>query len=275
MSYLIYVPRQSRKVESSMWEEQLNAAIEAGVKAIEGILKIYNSDFSVEIKDDNSPVTLADKNADKVIREYLHEKYPDYAFLTEESTDDKSRLNNDYVWIVDPVDGTKDFVAKDGGFTTNIALAYKHEAVVGVVVVPLTGEIFFAAKGMGAFYRKDGVTKRIHVNDKLTDLIVLKSVFHSKPEEEAMFEKHKDKIARVEKWGSALKPCRIAQGLGELSYRLSDGTKEWDTAASQVIVEQAGGIYLTPSKQRMMYNREDVHNRDGYVICNRIENFLL
>lgn len=275
MSYLIYVLKQSRKVESSMWEEQLNAAIEAGVKAIEGILKIYNSDFSVEIKDDNSPVTLADKNADKVIREYLHEKYPDYAFLTEESTDDKSRLNNDYVWIVDPVDGTKDFVAKDGGFTTNIALAYKHEAVVGVVVVPLTGEIYFAAKGMGAFYRKDGVTKRIHVNDKLTDLIVLKSVFHSKPEEEAMFEKHKDKIARVEKWGSALKPCRIAQGLGELSYRLSDGTKEWDTAASQVIVEQAGGVYLTPSKQRMMYNREDVHNRDGYVICNRIENFLL
>ena len=74
---------------------------------------------------------------------------------------------------------------------------------------------------------------------------------------------------------SALKPCRIAQGLGELSYRLSDGTKEWDTAASQVIVEQAGGVYLTPNKERMMYNRKDVHNREGYVICNRIENFLL
>ena len=145
----------------------------------------------------------------------------------------------------------------------------------GVVVVPLTGEIYYAAKGLGAFYRKDGVTKRIHVNDKLTDLIVYESVFHSKPEEQAMYEKHKDKIAKVEKWGSALKPCRIAQGLGELSYRLSDGTKEWDTAASQVIVEQAGGIYLTPKKERMMYNRVDVHNREGYVICNRIENFLL
>ena len=258
-----------------MWEEQLNAAIEAGVKAIEGILKIYNSDFDVEIKDDNSPVTLADKNADKVIRKYLHEKFPTYAFLTEESTDDLSRLENDFVWIVDPVDGTKDFVAKDGGFTTNIALAYKHEAVVGVVVVPLTGEIYYAAKGLGAFYRKDGVTKRTHVNDKLTDLTVYKSVFHSKPNEEAMYEKHKDRIGRIEKWGSALKPCRIAQGLGELSYRLSDGTKEWDTAASQVIVEQAGGIYLKPNKERMMYNREDVHNREGYVICNRIENFLL
>ena len=258
-----------------MWEEQLNAAIEAGVKAIKGILEIYYTNFSVEIKDDDSPVTLADKNADKVIREYLHERFPSYAFLTEESTDDKKRLENDFVWIVDPVDGTKDFVAKNGGFTTNIALAYKHEAVVGVVVVPLTGEIYFAAKGMGAFYRKDGVTKRIHVNDKLTDLTVYKSVFHTKPNEEAMIEKHKDRIAKVEKWGSALKPCRIAQGLGELSYRLNDGTKEWDTAASQVIVEQAGGIFLKPNKERMMYNREDVYNHDGYLICNRIENFLI
>ena len=258
-----------------MWEKQLNAAIEAGVAAIEGILKIYNTDFDVEIKDDNSPVTLADKNADKVIREILHKRFPDYAFLTEETDDDKSRLANDFVWIVDPVDGTKDFVAKDGGFTTNIALAYKHEAVVGVVVVPLTGEVYYAAKGLGAFYRKDGVTKQIHVNDKLDNLIVYKSVFHSKQNEEEMYKKHADKILRVEKWGSALKPCRIAQGLGELSYRLSDGTKEWDIAASLVIVEQAGGIFLDTNKKRIMYNREDVYNRDGYVICNRIENFLL
>lgn len=258
-----------------MWEKQLEAAIEAGVKAIDGILRIYNTDFDVEIKDDNSPVTLADKNADAVIREHLHKLFPDYAFLTEESTDDLSRLNNDYVWIVDPVDGTKDFVAKDGGFTTNIALAYKHEAVVGVVVVPLTGEIYYAAKGIGAFYRANGETKRIHVSDKITDITVYKSVFHSKPEEQAVIEKYKDKIAKVEKWGSALKPCRIAQGLGELTLRLSDGTKEWDTAASQVIVEQAGGIFLDTKKNRIMYNREDVHNRIGYVICNRMENFLL
>ena len=258
-----------------MWEEQLEAAIEAGVKAIKGILEIYNTDFSVEIKDDNSPVTMADKNADKVIRDYLHKKFPTYAFLTEESTDDVSRLDNDFVWIVDPVDGTKDFVAKDGGFTTNIALAYKHEAVVGVVVVPLTGEVYFAAKGLGAFYRKDGLTKRIHVNDKIENITVYKSVFHSKPNEDAVIEKHSDKIAKIEKWGSALKACRIAQGLGELTYRLSDGTKEWDTAASQVIIEQAGGVFLTPARERIMYNRVDVHNREGYVICNRIENFLL
>ena len=258
-----------------MWEKELEAAIEAGVKAIDGILKIYNSDFSVEIKDDNSPVTLADKNADEVIRKHLHAAFPDYAFLTEESVDDLSRLNNDYVWIVDPVDGTKDFVARRGEFTTNIALSYKHEAVVGVVVIPLTGEIFFAAKGLGAFYRKGGVTKPIHVNDKIDGLTIYRSVFHSNKYEDEVYEKYKDKILTVERRGSSLKACYIACGRGELSYRFTEGTKEWDTAASQVIVEQAGGLFLTFEKKRMMYNREDVHNHGGYIICNRIENFLL
>lgn len=258
-----------------MWEEQLKAAIEAGIKAIEGILEVYNSQFDVEIKDDQSPVTLADKNADNTIREYLHNKFPNYAFLTEESFDDKSRLSNDYVWIVDPVDGTKDFVAREAGFCTNIALAYKHEVVVGVVIVPLTGEVYYAAKGMGAFYRHNGVAKQIHVNNKIDNLIVLRSVFHSNSKEDEVIAKHSDKIVKQEKWGSAIKPCRIAQGLAELSYRLSAGTKEWDTAACQIIVEEAGGIFLDTNRKRIKYNREDVHNRDGYVICNRIENFLL
>ncbi|HHT66647.1 MAG TPA: 3'(2'),5'-bisphosphate nucleotidase CysQ [Erysipelotrichaceae bacterium] len=258
-----------------MWEEQLKTAIEAGLKAMKEILRIYHSQFDVEIKKDQSPVTIADKNADRIIRQYLHNKYPKYALLTEESKDDKNRLNNDYVWIVDPVDGTRNFIAHQGDFCTNIALAYKHEAVVGVVVVPLTGEIYYAAKGLGAFYRHKGIVERIHVNDKTDNLTVLRSIFHSKESEDIVIVKHADKITKQEKWGSALKPCRIAHGLAELSYRLSDGTKEWDTAAPQVIVEQAGGIFLDPDRNRIMYNREDVHNHKGYVICNRIENFLL
>lgn len=117
-----------------MWEKELQAAIEAGVKARAKIMEIYEKGFDVEIKEDNSPVTAADKAADKIIRDHLHKVFPSHAFLTEESEDNDERLSNDYVWIVDPVDGTKDFVARDGGFTTNIALAYKHELVVGVEV---------------------------------------------------------------------------------------------------------------------------------------------
>ena len=121
-----------------MFEKELEAAIEAAKRAVKGILEIYNTPFEVEIKEDNSPVTLADKGADKLIREYLGQMFPDYGMLTEESNDDLSRLDKDYIWIVDPVDGTKDFVARDNEFTTNIALAYKGQVVVGVVSIPAT-----------------------------------------------------------------------------------------------------------------------------------------
>lgn len=260
-----------------MFEAELKGMLIAGSLAKEKILEIYNTPFSVEIKDDNSPVTLADKTADKIIREFLSKEFPTYAFLTEESEDDKSRLNNDYVFIIDPVDGTKDFVARDGGFTINIALSYKHESVVGVVIIPVTGEIYYAVKGLGSFYMENPTQKtvKIHVNDKLDNLTVLTSVFHLNDLEKALIEKHKDKITNVIKKGSSIKPCYIAHGKAEISYRMSAGTKEWDTAASQVIVEQAGGLFVKPNGERIYYNREDVYNREGYIIVNRKENILL
>lgn len=258
-----------------MWNKELEAAIEIGLKAKEKIMEIYNAGFDVEIKDDNSPVTLADKTADKMIREYLEELFPDYAFLTEESEDDLKRRKKDYVWIVDPVDGTKDFVAKDNEFTTNIALCYKHEIVVGVVIIPASDEYYYAVKGEGAFKVKGNQVTKIHVNDKLTDLTVLSSRFHNCPNELEVIERHNDKIKFVEHFGSSIKACKIASGLAEISYRLSSGTKEWDTAAIQIIVEESGGIFVKPNGDRMTYNREDVYNREGYIIANRKENILL
>src|SRR5574344_498897 len=258
-----------------MWEKELQVAIKAGLAAQKEILVIYNQNFDVEIKEDNSPVTLADKNADRIIREILGKAFPKYAFLTEESEDDVSRLNNDYVLIVDPVDGTKDFVARDGGFTTNIALSYKNKIVVGVVVVPLTGEIYYASENQGAFYRNNGCDQKIHVNDKIDDLTVLCSVFHSNDIERSLIEKHSDKIKHIQKYGSSLKPCRIAHGLAEITYRMSAGTKEWDTAASQIIVVEAGGFFVEPDGKEIVYNRKDVYNRKGYIVANRKENILL
>ena len=259
-----------------MWEKELASAIEAGLLAKDKIMEIYNSGFDVEIKEDNSPVTMADKMADQMIRNHLSKLFPQYAFLTEESEDNKNRLNNDYVWIVDPVDGTKDFVARDGGFTTNIGLAYKHQVVVGVVVVPATGEYYYASKGNGAYYvNAKGEKTRIHVNDKLEDLTVLTSVFHFNEKERALIDKHNDKIKHEAKFGSSLKPCRIAQGLAEISYRMSAGTKEWDTAACDIIVKEAGGVFVEPDGKDLVYNREDVYNRNGYVVANRKENILL
>lgn len=258
-----------------MWEKELQAAIEAGLEAREKILEIYHNGFDVEIKEDNSPVTLADKTADKMIKEYLSKRFPTYAFLTEESEDNKSRLSNDFVWIVDPVDGTKDFVAKDDEFTTNIALSYKHELVVGVVVAPARNELYFASKGNGAFYQKLGQNPvKIHVNDKISDLTLLISVFHFTEEEKAIIERHKDVLTHVEKKGSSLKPCLIAHGKAEITLRSSPNTKEWDTAACEIIVEEAGGIFVEPDGMKIKYNREDVYNRKGYIVANRKENLL-
>lgn len=258
-----------------MWELELKHAIEAAKLARVKILEIYAKDFDVEIKSDDSPVTIADKAADDIIKNYLSNQFPTHAFLTEESEDDESRLLNDYVWIVDPIDGTKDFIAKDGGFTTNIALAYRHEVVVGVVLVPVTGEIYYAVRGEGSYYLNGDKIEKIHVNDKTEDLTCLTSVFHFNKEEAKLIEKHSDKIKHVAKWGSSLKPCRIAHGLAEISYRVSPNTKEWDTAASQIIVEEAGGLFLEPDGKRITYNKKDVYNRKGYIVANRKENILL
>ena len=116
-----------------MYKDELKEALEAAKIASKKILEIYHTNFNVEIKSDDSPVTEADKKADVLIRKHLGKAFPKYAFLTEESIDDGKRLLNDYVWIIDPLDGTSDFVNKDGEFTVNIALCYKHEYTKGLL----------------------------------------------------------------------------------------------------------------------------------------------
>jgi 3'(2'), 5'-bisphosphate nucleotidase len=260
-----------------MREPFLEDAYQACLIASKEILAIYQTDFTFENKEDASPVTLADKKADMMIRQYLKERYPTFGFLTEESSDDFSRLHQPYVWLVDPIDGTKDFIAKNDEFTINIALVHRQQVVVGLVHIPAKNETYYAIKGEGAFYRFQQQDVRIHVNDKLNDLTVLTSRFHLQKQEEDVIKKYQQlgKIMKVETFGSALKACRIAHGLAEISYRLSPGTKEWDTAASDLIVTEAGGFFIKPNKEKYWYNRQDVRNIEGYLILNRMENFLL
>lgn len=258
-----------------MYERELRRVLELVEIIRPIILEIYDSDFAVEIKDDKSPVTLADQLVDKKIREYLSAFYPNHAFLTEESEDDEKRLSNDFVWIIDPIDGTKNFVAKDGQFTVNIALAYKHEIVLGVIFAPIDNITYFATKGSGAYKVRNGLVSEIHVNNKLEDLTVITSKFHLKQSELDVIEKHKDKITKRLTIGASLKPCLIAEGKAEISYRFSSGTKEWDIAPAVIIVEEAGGLFVKPDGTRYTFNRKDVRNLEGYIIANRQENILL
>jgi 3'-phosphoadenosine 5'-phosphosulfate (PAPS) 3'-phosphatase len=149
-----------------MFEKELESMKKAALDAEKKIKEVYATSFAVEIKSDNSPVTAADKGADEMIRAELHTRFPKYAFLTEESQDDKTRLNNDYVFIVDPVDGTKEFVARNGQFCTNIALAYRHEVVAGRDQYPdAKRHVLTPSKAKGrSSKRKATLPFRIHVD---------------------------------------------------------------------------------------------------------------
>lgn len=258
-----------------MFEQELLAMQKAALDAEEWILKVYHQNFEVEIKSDNSPVTAADKGADELIRKELKEKFPAYALLTEESKDDLTRRENDYVFIVDPVDGTKDFVARDNEFCTNIALSYKGEAVVGVINIPMKNVMYYAIKGQGAYKLEKGKKPvRIHVSDKLKDLTCFVSRSFLNEQEKALIASHRDLIKEVVPLGAALKFCYIAEGKGEVSFRISPNTKEWDIAAGDIILSEAGGMMVKPDGTKYHYNRLDVYNREGYHLANRKENLF-
>lgn len=261
-----------------MYQRELKVSLDAVISASKIIMEIYNSnDLGVEIKQDNSPVTKADKAADLIIRTFLINNFPNYGLLTEESVDNLDRLNKEYVFIVDPIDGTKEYVAHSGEFTINIGLSFNHEVVMGVIMIPVTGEIYYAIKNEGAFYMKNEFSEpiKIHVNDKTENLTALISRFHTNELEQNMLNKYRDKITSRKTVGATIKGCIIAKGEAEISYRFSSNTKEWDTCAMQAIVEEAGGYILKFDKTPIKYNREDVYNRDGYIIINKIENYLL
>lgn len=258
-----------------MWEKQLATAIKAGELAKQTILDIYKSHFKVEIKKDKSPVTTADKKADKIISEYLKSAYPSYAVLSEESQDNKERLKNDYVWVIDPLDGTTNFIAENEEFTINIALVHKHKVVVGVIIIPVTGEIYYATNHGGAFYSLGGKVREIHVSrNHKTIRALLSRSHHSKREEEA-FKKYGNRIIKRTYVGAAIKACLIAKGEAELSIGLNDKTKEWDTAASQILLKEAGGVFIEPNGTWLKYNRKDTTNKNGYVMANKRKNILL
>lgn len=252
---------------------RLDVAIEAMRDSLEAIKNIYRDGFNITIKSDNSPVTDADLASDKILREKILSRFPGDGYLSEEEKDDMSRLEKEYVWIVDPLDGTEDFVHKDGMFCVNLALCQRHDLVLGLVGVPLTGEIFFAIKGKGSYYLSaSNELTMLHVSDKKNKLKAVTSAYHTGDRENELYKN--EYITQVLPIGSSLKACAIASGQAEICLKLGPGTKEWDTAAPQLLVSEAGGVYLHPSLNQMIYNRVDVYNHEGYVMANDYTNLL-
>lgn len=252
----------------------LETCKELSIKAGQEIMEIYQDaeDLQVEYKDGEMPLTVADRVSNRVIVDALKVKYPDIAILSEEEKDQLDRLNNEFCFIIDPLDGTKEFLKRNGQFTVNIALSYQHRSVLGVIYVPVSGDLYYAAKGIGSFLQdRNGTVSQLHVSNetKIENLRFVMSSSHGCSEMDALIEKYH--LTNFVKMGSSLKGCLVAKGEAEVYYRYNP-TMEWDTAAMQCIAEEAGAIFRQMDDTEMLYNRENSLNEKGFYIINNSKN---
>lgn len=239
-------------------------------EAADVILRHYRQPGEVRMKADASPVTDADEEANLLIVSGLKHAFPGIPILAEESADDPARFGSKWLFVVDPLDGTKEYVKRNGEFSVNIALLENGVPVVGHIHMPVTGHFYSAVKGEGAWFC-DGELQRIHVSDRTSGLCAAVSRSHQSGELERLM-KH-GRIARTIVSGSSLKGCLIAHGMADVYYRFGR-TMEWDTAAMQCIVEEAGGVMRQMDDSPMTYNKEVPENPIGFYVLNRLENRL-
>ncbi len=223
------------------------------------IMEVYATDFDVEHKDDKTPLTKADMAAHHTIIQGLTELTPTWPILSEESAKIPfaERTQWNCYWLVDPLDGTREFIKRNGEFTVNIALIYEHKPILGVVYVPVTEVSYFAYLGGGAFKSAPGQTAQLIKVRPCPEqhLIVVGSRSHANP----TLQKFTDSLNlpfELVSIGSSLKSCWVAEGKADIYPRFGP-TSEWDTAAAQCVVEQAGGYLTDMQLEALRYNTKD------------------
>ena len=242
----------------------------------DAILQVYRTDFSVEDKDDHSPLTEADRVSHTIIRDGLSELTLRLPFLSEESQEAERAGRRSWTryWLVDPLDGTKEFIKRNGEFTVNIALIDGHRPVLGVVLAPALDLEYSAIVGLGAYRsRAGGVREAINVRSRAaTPLRVVGSRSHPSPRLAAFLETVG--AHEMTPMGSSLKICLVAEGAADVYPRLGP-TSEWDTAAAQAILEAAGGSMIDLGGQPLRYNtKEDLLNPHFLAFGDRSHDWL-
>ena len=263
-------------VNDTQLKKYLLLAVRASMMAASAIMAVYSrADFNVDMKSDNSPLTDADRKAHEIIVDALRRS--PIPILSEEGRHIPyaERKGWDQLWIVDPLDGTKEFIKRNGEFTVNIALIQDKAPVFGVIYAPVLKRLYFGGRDIGAY----ACTREMEdLPDRLDDLIknceklplkvsrssyvIMGSRSHATPELEAFVEKKRNEIEAVEfiSAGSSLKICRVAEGAADVYPRLGP-TMEWDTAAGQGIAEGAGRrVTIWETDKRLTYNRENLLN---------------
>lgn len=261
-------------------ENFLELAIKVSLEAGKEVLSIYNSDFSVDWKADKSPLTLADKKSHQVIWEGL--SITGIPLLSEEGKDIPYENRNrwDYFWLVDPLDGTKEFINRNGEFTINISLIHKSRPMLGVIYAPVMGLLYYALKGKGAYrvlIEEAGRVRaeRLPLNeaDGITTLRVVASKSHLSHETQEYVDRLRGmyKDISFHSAGSSLKFCLVAEGKADIYPRLSP-TMEWDTAAGDIIVEESGGEVIdVETGKPLVYNKRVLKNPHFVAVGRKIK----
>ena len=249
----------------------VESVINIAAAAAREILAVYATEFTSDDKDDRSPLTAADMAAHQMICRKLAELTPAIPVLSEESAaiPYTTRKNWRQYWLVDPLDGTREFIKRNGEFTVNIALIDQHKPVLGVVQVPVKDICYYAAEDMGAYKRVLSLSTPLQVKKTIAGSFkVAGSRSHGSEKQTQFIEQLGDKTELIA-IGSSLKFCLVAEGLVDIYPRFGP-TSEWDTAAAQCIVEQAGGIVTDTALQPLRYNtKESLLNPEFLAIADR------
>jgi len=268
---------------SIQYEELILTTLLAAKRAGEAILDVYGSDFAVEQKDDKSPLTLADKRSHEIIMDVLEQTITvddgTVPVLSEEGRGIPfdERKEWEYFWLVDPLDGTKEFVKRNGEFTVNIALIRKHKPVLGIIYIPVKDVFYFAAIDFGTYKleNSENLVDNLSIKELLdksqrlpltnsneSSITVIGSRSHTSEEFSEFVKLLNEKYEKVEfiSSGSSLKLCLVAEGRADVYPRFGP-TMEWDTAAGQAIVEQAEGrVMEVQTREPLRYNKENLLN---------------
>ncbi len=246
-----------------MFNLKVNDIIGLTRKAGEAIMNIYNDPNQsnvVDYKSDDSPLTLADEASHQVIVIGLKDLYPDVPIISEEGENLAYEVRKQYkmYWLVDPLDGTKEFINRNGEFTVNIALIKNKRAVAGFVFAPYLDEFYYGIEGEGAFKMSGSKKEMLKVNGTENQRVAVRSKSHPSVEEEVVLKQY-DVVDSISV-GSSLKFCMVAEGKADVYYRFGP-TMEWDTAAGHAVVNAAGGkVLMETGPEEFQYNKESLLN---------------
>ena len=245
---------------------ETNLAINSVIDAGKTVMKIYNQPFETKIKSDNSPITEADIASNKIIQKIISAS--DYPILSEETKDNKKRLEKETIWIIDPLDGTSDFINKTGEFTIMIGLVRKQVPVLGIIYCPPQNTLYVAQQNQGSYQLAGEKWSKISVST-ISDLTKSRTVYsrHHSEESERLFFKY-IKTKKLTKRGSSLKAIDVASGTSELYFTSTNKIKQWDTCASYCLVKEAGGNMTDVCGNDLKYNIDDVNHQNGIIVSN-------